>query len=38
VIDQVATMPDRRAALAKRLGLAAPAGEANTNGTVAAAE
>jgi hypothetical protein len=35
---QVVTMTDRRSALAKRLGLTAPAGEANTNGTVAAAE
>ena len=34
----VASMADRRAALAKRLGLTGPAGEANTNGTVAAAE
>jgi hypothetical protein len=31
-------MTDRRAALAKRLGLAARAGAANTNGTIAAAE
>jgi hypothetical protein len=31
-------MSDRRAALAKRLGVQAPAGKANTNGTVQAAE
>jgi hypothetical protein len=36
--QQVVTMTDRRAALAKRLGLQAPAVEANTNGTLAAAE
>jgi hypothetical protein len=38
VIGKVATMTDLRAALAKRLGLAATVGAANTNGTVEAAE
>jgi hypothetical protein len=37
-MQQVVTMTDWRAALAKRLGLAAPAGKANTNGTLSAAE
>jgi hypothetical protein len=36
--QQVVTMTDQRAALAKRPGVAAPAGSANTNGTVEAAE
>jgi hypothetical protein len=37
-LSTVASLSDRWAALAKRLGLAGPAGQANTNGTVAAAE
>jgi hypothetical protein len=37
-MQQVVSKTDRRAALAKRLGLAGPAGAANTNGTVPAAE
>jgi hypothetical protein len=38
VMQQLVTMTDRRAALAKRLDLQAPSGEANAHDTLPAAE